>query len=814
MQSDTIAYFCGDELPASVFTDKYALRDRDENLLETSPDQMHRRIAKELARVEAKKFKQPFSEEYIYSLLKEFGPIIPQGSPMYGIGNPQYISLSNCFVVDPPLDSYGGIMHTDEQLAQICKRRGGVGTDVSHIRPAELPTTNSSRRATGVVTFCERFSNTIREVGQNGRRGALMLTLSVHHPEVVDFAKMKLDPTKVTGANVSIRLTNDFLNAVRNDEEYEQKWPLVGEAKISRKVNARAVWKEIIRCAHERAEPGLLFWDLVISESPADCYKAFGFETVSTNPCSELPLCVLDSCRLLLLNLFMFVTRPFCNDSTFDFRRFYEIAKVAQRLMDNIVDLEAECIDRIIAKIKADPEPEHAKARELSLWERVREKCLNGRRTGTGITALGDSMAAIGIRYGSVQSIEFTDKIYKVLKLACYESSVEMAKELGGFPIWEHNLEKDCAFLNRIKDDSFQFDDGSEISGRKIYEEMQQYGRRNISLLTTAPAGSVSIMAGPSPYFGATSGIEPLFNDAPYTRRKKINHGDKNAKVDYVDDKGDKWTHFPVYHAKLKMWMDITGETDISKSPYHGACANDLDWKQRVKLQAAAQKHVDHAISSTLNLPADVTVEKVAEVYETAWLEGCKGITVYRDGCRDGVLITESSKTNKTDAIKRPKDLPCDIYKTKVKGEDFFAIVGLMDNEPYEVFAGSIDDKFCSSKHGTVRKVKRGAYDLIVNDAAVLSDIADKLTDEQEAVTRLVSTALRHGAGIEYVVHQLEKVKGSMNSFARAIARVLKKYVKDGSKVSGETCETCGEEALVRQEGCATCKSCGASKCS
>lgn len=815
-------YFNGEPLPTSVF-DKYALRDQNDALLETSPDEMHWRIARELARVEQGKFEQPYSAEFIFSLLKDFGYIIPQGSPMYGIGNPQFITLSNCYVVEPPLDSYSGIHFTDEQLTAICKRRGGVGTDVSHIRPDNAPTTNAAKKSTGLVPFCERFSNTIREVAQKGRRGALMLTCSVHHPQIVDFVTMKLDPKAVTGANVSTRLSDEFLNAVLNDTDYEQRWPVdAKKPTIKRMVKAREVWAQIIRCAWLRAEPGLLFWDRIIRESPADCYSMYGFATVSTNPCSELPLCILDSCRLLLQNLFSYVKNPFKKDSSFSFEKFYEHAKIAQRLMDDIVDLEIEAIDRIIGKVQSDPEPEHIKAREFLLWNTVKQKCLDGRRTGTGITALGDAIAAIGISYGSDESIEFTEKLYRVLKFACYESSIDMAEELGPFQVWDAELEKDCPFLNRFKDEQIEI--GSRvIKGKELFSRMKKFGRRNIALLTTAPAGSVSILAGPRPYFGTTSGIEPLFSDAPYTRRKKIVSTNDGATPDFVDEMGDRWSHFEVFHPKLKMWMDVTGETDWKKSPYHGCTANDIDWKQRVKLQAAAQNHVDHAISSTINLPKDVSEEKVAEIYEAAWKAGCKGITVYRDGCRDGVLVTEPKEVVSTarEATKRPKDVSCDIHHATVKKTPFVVVCGLVNGVPYEIFAFANSEEKLSRREvkGVLCKVKRGHYELRSEDGVNLlpghNGISSLLSDTEDALTRVTSTALRHGTDVSFLVHQLEKTRsGDLFGFSHAMARVLKKYVKDGTKVSGEKCGSCGTEALVRQEGCCTCRECGWSKCS
>ena len=804
--NDATGYFGGNELPASVWVEKYALRDLEDIRLESNPDQMHRRMAKEFARVEAGKFKKPYTEEFIYGRLKGFGVVIPQGSPMAGIGSKQFVSTSNCFVVRPPTDSYGGIMLTDEQMVQICKRRGGVGTDISAIRPDSMPTTNSARRATGVVPFMERYSNTIREVGQAGRRGALMLTISVHHPQVLDFAKAKLDPTKVTGANVSIRLTDEFLKAVKEGGDYEQRWPVDSATpEVSRKVSAREVWVEIIKCAHARAEPGLLFWDRIVSESPADCYPDDGYSSVSTNPCSEIPLSILDSCRLLVVNLFSCVRNPFEASATFDFDLLTEYAYFAQRLMDDLIDLEVECVDRIIAKIDSDPESDEVKCRERQMWATVRDRAIQGRRTGLGPTALGDAMAAVGIAYGSDESIDFTDRVYRTMKLAAYRSSVDMAREVGAFPVWNKGKEKDCPFLLRIKEED-----------PKLYADMQKYGRRNIALLTTAPTGSVSLMAGPPPYFGTTSGIEPLFDDKPYKRRKKINHAEENARVDFIDAQGDRWTEYEVFHPKLRMWMDVTGETDWRKSPYHNCCAEDLDWRRRVRLQAAAQRHIDHAISSTLNLPEDVPVEKVAEIYETAWEAGCKGITVYRKNCRSGVLVDRDDKPKggiaKTTAPKRPAELPCELHRTTVKGEPCTVFVGFFGGEPYEVFAliGKLPiEPDC--EFGVMRKEKRGHYRFVCLEQTV--DVTENLTDEQGAVTRLVSTSLRHGADTAFVVHQLEKVKGPITGFAKAIARVLKKFIKDGTKVTGEKCDNCDSTNLIRQEGCVRCCDCGWGKC-
>jgi ribonucleoside-diphosphate reductase alpha chain len=809
-------YFNGDDLAASTFLNKYALRDNDQNLLEKRPQDMHRRIAKEFARIEKQKFKRPYSEGEIYDALQYFRRIVPQGSPMYGIGNPyQFISLSNCYVVEPPVDSYGGICKTDQQLVQISKRRGGNGTDLSLLRPRKAPTHNAARTSTGIGPFMERFSNSIREVGQEGRRGALMLTLSVHHPEVETFATIKNDDKKVTGANISIRLTDEFLNAVLKDEEYEQRWPCtqadadklkVPFRKVSRMVKARDVWDTIIKSAHMRAEPGLLFWDNIIRESIPDCYAHLGFETVSTNPCSEIPLSILDSCRLLLLNCYGYVRNAFRSDAYFDWQLFYSDTQMAQRLMDDLVDLELECIDRILSKISSDPEADDTKRVEVDLWQGIRKACIEGRRTGTGITALGDTMAALGIKYGSDASIDFTDRVYKTLKFGAFRASVDMAKELGPFPIWDHELEKDNPFLNRIREETVALSQdelgGHLISGQALWNDMKKYGRRNIALLTTAPAGTVSIMT------QTTSGIEPLFMIG-YTRRRKIIGTEQNARVDFVDHLGDKWTEFTVYHPKVTEWMEVTGETDVTKSPWYGCCAEDLDWKQRVILQAKANAHVDHAISSTINLPEDVSIEKVKEIYETAWQYGCKGITVYRKNCRTGVLVEkkeekkdEGDRIVKNHAPKRPKSLPCDVHHIRVKGNEYFVLVGLFGNskDPYEVFAGLNGHISKGVKSGVVEKLSRGVYYASFEDGTEMKSVAEYIEDSEEALTRSISTSLRHGIDISYIVHQLEKTKGDLQSFSKAMARALKKYIPDGSVVSGESCPDCKQASIVRGE--------------
>lgn len=817
MAQTALEYFNGDELCANVWESKYALRDKDGNLLEKTPDDMHWRLANEFARIESSKFKEPYSEQFIFNCFQDFGYIIPQGSPMYGIGNPQLISLSNCYVLDSPTDSYNGIMWTDEQLVQISKRRGGVGLDLSNLRPAGEATNNSSRTTGGIIPFARRYSNSIREVGQDGRRGALMMTLSVHHPEVLAFAACKKDKTQVTGANISIRLTNEFLSAVKAGAAYEQRWPVDSDKpKIKKLVDARTVWMEIIKLAWETAEPGLLFWDNIISESPADCYAKYNFNTVSTNPCGELPLCALDSCRLLLLNAFAFVVNPFTKEAAFDFANFYKYSQIAQRLMDDMIDLELECISRILNKVRNDTQKQEVKQRELDMWLRIYKKCENGRRTGTGLTGLGDAMAAANIKYGSKDSIRFTDYIYSVMKHGCYRSSVDMAKELGPFPIWDAKLEKDNSFLHRLEFEAFEKIDhySFHAEGRELYADMQKYGRRNISLLTSAPCGSTSLEAGPRPRFGVSSGIEPAFDIKPYIRRKKINLNDKNAKIAFIDKTGDIFEEYTVYHPKLKLWMDVTGETDITKSPWHGCCAEDLDWKQRVKIQAAAQRHIDHSISSTVNLPNDVTPEKVAEIYETAWKSGCKGITVYRKGCRDGILVDKTT-IKKTDAPKRPQSLPCDIHHLTVNKEKYTVLVGLFDGEPYEVFAFHSDDRLDrTNKDGTIVKINRKAYQLEYGNPVAVFPLIKQVSGNEEAITRLVSTALRHGTPINFIVHQLEKVNGDLNIFAKSIVRALKKYIKDGTLVKGESCQQCGQDSLRREEGCLICQQCGWSKCS
>lgn len=824
--ADSLAYFGGDQLPAKTFLDKYALRDKNRELLESNPDMMHRRLAKEFARIEKNKFKEPMSEDTIYEYFKYFGKIIPQGSPMFGIGNPNvYVSLSNCFVIAPPTDSYGGIFKTDQELVQLMKRRGGVGTCLSELRPEGFSVSNSAGNSTGAVSFAHRYSNSTREVAQDGRRGALMLTLDVHHPDIIKFCKVKTDNKSVTGANLSTKLSDEFLKAVDEHKEYEQRWPCNSKTpKFSRLVKAQEVWDTIIDCAWTRAEPGLLFWDLILRESPSSCYELL--KPVGVNPCSEITEGANDSCRLLLLNLYKYVLNPFTSEAFFDYAEFYKDAQIAQRLADDLIDLEVECVDRIIDKVKSDPEDEETKKVELNLWEKVRAIALAGRRTGTGVTAVGGALAACGVKYGSEEGIKMVGKIYQVLKFGCYRSSIDMAKELGAFPLWDKDAENDCDFLNRIKDEVIDIYNALKpLFGKDLYKDMQKYGRRNVALLTTAPTGTVSMMAEVEhPIHGTESGIEPaIFISC--IRRRKVNPSDKNARTDFVDQNGDCWQEYDVYHPPVLLWQQVTGQTDIKESPWFEQTAEQIDWTLRVKLQAAAQKHVDHAISSTINLPEDVTREEVANIYLTSWKSGCKGMTVYRKNCRTGVIIEKDSKTKikKSEAPKRPDMLPCDIYRTVVDHTEYFVIVGLMEGEPYEVFAGKNIDVDAEdnltrriptkAKIGLVKKAKRGHYQLVVDNEVVCDNIADHISDTDEAIARLVSTSLRHGSDISFVVDQLEKTKGSMKNFAKCISRVIKKYIKDGTKVSGETCPNCNMNNIVRAEGCKTCVQCGWTAC-
>jgi len=807
-------YFDGDDLAASVFATKYALCDKGGNYQEKTPDDMHRRLAREFFRIESK-YPNPLSESEIYELFREFKYVVPQGSPMSGIGNNNQIqSISNCFVIESPRDSYGGILKSDQELVQIAKRRGGVGFDISTLRPKGLPTGNAARTTDGIEVFMERFSNSTREVAQGGRRGALMITISVHHPQIRDYINIKRDRKKVTGANISIRLSDEFLTAVKNDEDVHLRFPVEKDVDhiTEEWARARDIWDEIIDAAHDSAEPGLIFWDSVIRNSPADVYIDEGYSTTSTNPCSELPLAPYDSCRLMLVNLISFVDDPFTESASFDFEKFGECAIKAQRLMDDMIDIEIEQIDKILRKIKKDPEAKNVKKIEKDLWQTIKEKALNGRRTGLGVTAVGDTLASLGIRYGSEKSISVVEEIYKTLAVSAYKSSCVMASERGSFPIHDHSREVGHPFLERIWS-----------SCRETLEMSKTSGRRNISILTTAPAGSVSTLT------QTTSGIEPVFM-LKYTRRRKISQTTEGVEADFIDDLGDSWKEYSVYHHGFKRWMNKTGLSEIEDSPYHMATANEIDWESRVKLQAAAQRWIDHGISSTINLPNNATVDEVKKIYESGWELGCKGLTVYRDGCRTGVLIGEESEEDQSfkthEAPFRPSELECSIHHATIKGEAWTILVGLMGGRPYEVMGGlqkyiEIPKKYRKGiiiKHPY--KTKNSRYDLRIGgngDEILIKDIVDVFDNPNHAgFTRTISLALRHGAQINYVVEQLQKDREmDMFSFSRVIARVLKTYIQDGTSPGKNTCESCdATDSLRYQEGCVTCMSCGYSKCS
>lgn len=812
----SIEYFHGDELAADVFAGKYALQDLSGNIYEKTPDDMHRRTANELARAEAK-YPNPLSADDMFKLLSTW-KVVLQGGPMSAIGNKfQVQSLSNCFVIESPYDSYGGIMKADQEQVQIMKRRGGVGFDLSTIRPKGLPAANAARTTDGIGVFMERYSNTCREVAQGGRRGALMLTISVHHPEVLTFANIKRDTTKVTGANVSIRVSDEFMKAAKEGKKYLQCFPVDPSVPhtVETWVDAREVWKNIVSATRDCSEPGLLFWDTIKQRSPADAYASVGYGTVSTNPCGEITLSPYDSCRLMLLNLCKFVINPFTKKATFDLGEFGDAVQKAQRMMDDLIDLELEAVDGIIAKIEADPEPDDVKQTELTLWRKIKTAAQNGRRTGLGITSLGDTFAYMGMKYGSSQSVQLTSEIYEALALNSYRSSVTMAKERGAFPVFSHKLEKDHAFIKQVL-----------ALDPKLEAEYKKHGRRNIANTTTAPAGSSSILT------QTTSGCEPvLFVEA--VRKRKINPNDKQARVDVVDAKGDQWQQYRVFHHGVSKWMDVTGETDVAKSPYSGATVEEIDWLKKVEIQAAAQKWICHSISNTTNLPENVSNDIVEKLCWHSWETGCKGVTIYRIGSRDAVIAKEVDVVGQpveiveTHAPKREKDLPCDVVRATVRGEGYLVLVGLLNDKPYEIFAGL-------AKHIEVpKKAKRGTliknglnkdgistYNLRIpigdDDELTIKDVVDTFDNpEHGALTRMVSLSMRHGVPIQYLAEQLRKDKHSdLQSFSGVIARVLKGYIKDGTKVTTQkTCDSCGSDKLSYQQGCVSCPSCGWSKC-
>jgi len=822
-------YFLGDELAASVFVDKYLLRDNEDHLLEKTPTDMHWRMAKEFARIEKTKFKTPLTEEEIFNLFDHFRYIVPQGSPMSGIGNDyQKTSLSNCFLVESPEDSYADILRIDEQIVQVSKRRGGAGVDISKLRPAGTQTQNAGRTSSGIIPFMKRFANSIGEVAQNGRRGALMMTISVHHPQIHDFIHAKEIKTdekgnkiqEITGANISIRLSDEFLEAVDKDKDYELRWPVDSKTpKISKMVSATKIWNEIIQQAHAWAEPGLLLWDNALRETPSSAYE--NFKPVSTNPCGEIILSPLDSCRLLLLNLLSYVKNPFTKDAKFDFELFSQHSKIAQRLMDDLVDLEAEKIQKIVNKVKSDPESDYIKCRELDMWTKILENNNNGRRTGTGTTSFGDTLAALGIKYDSDEALRKANKIFKCFKLACYRSSVDMAKELGHFTDYDASKEKKHPFIQRIKDED-----------PELYADMVKYGRRNIALTTLAPAGSVSLLT------RTTSGLEPLYMHI-HDRRKKINAGDKDVKVDEIDAQGIKWHKYLVKHPTLSIWTQVTGETDFKKSPWFGCEAADINWEHKIKMQAIIQKNICHSLSNTCNLPPTATVKDVAKIFETAWKSGCKGVTIYRQNSRDGVLVeteipfeTDNVKDEVSEyqkeipiikAPKRPKELPCDIHHIKITKKldkirtfDYMVLIGLYNKtQPYEVFAvenGKYDKKI---NKGKIIKEAKGRYHLVMSDGTEIKDITKNTTENEDAVTRLISSGLRHGIDITSTCEQLIKVaneEGNLYGYCKSLARALKTYIKEGT-ISNDTCVKCGAK-LVFEDGCFICKGCGVSKCS
>ncbi|MDY4218585.1 MAG: adenosylcobalamin-dependent ribonucleoside-diphosphate reductase [Prevotella sp.] len=852
----SLEYFKGDELAARVWVNKYAMKDSFGNIYEQSPEDMHRRIAKEIARIE-KKYANPVSEQEIFELLDHFRYIIPAGSPMTGIGNNyQIASLSNCFVIglDGDADSYGAILRIDEEQVQLMKRRGGVGHDLSHIRPKGSPVNNSALTSTGLVPFMERYSNSTREVAQDGRRGALMLSVSVKHPDSEAFIDAKMEEGKVTGANVSVKITDEFMEAAVGNKEFEQKYPIDSDVPtFSKTISAKTLWEKIVHNAWKSAEPGVLFWDTITRESLPDRYADLGFQTVSTNPCGEIPLCPYDSCRLLSINLFAYVENPFTKDARFDFEKFKKHAQLAQRLMDDIVDLEMEKIDLIMAKIKSDPQDDEVKDAEYHLWEKIKKKSGQGRRTGVGITAEGDMIAAMGLRYGTQEATDFAVEIHKTLALNAYRSSVTMAQERGAFEIYDAEREAGNPFLLRIKE-----------ADNALYEDIVKYGRRNIACLTIAPTGTTSLMT------QTTSGIEPVFMPV-YKRRRKVNPNDAAVHVDFVDEVGDSFEEYIVYHKKFLDWMTVNGidatkrytqeEIDelVKRSPYYKATANDVDWLMKVRMQGAIQKWVDHSISVTVNLPNHVDEALVNKLYVEAWKSGCKGCTIYRDGSRSGVMISVSKKDKKEKksdkpAIDdkaqdlhsaeehrephshyprvvevRPQVLDCDVVRFQNNKEKWVAFVGLLDGYPYEIFTGLQDDEEGIALPKSVTKGKiiksvnadgASRYDFQFENKrgykTTVEGLSEKFNPEYWNYAKLISGVLRYRMPIDNVINlvgSLQLKDESINTWKNGVERALKKYVTDGTKASGLQCPACGNESLVYQEGCLICTNCGASRC-
>ncbi|MCG2459397.1 adenosylcobalamin-dependent ribonucleoside-diphosphate reductase [Flavobacteriaceae bacterium F89] len=828
----SLNYFKGDDLAARVWVNKYALKDSEGNIYEATPDDMHRRIAKEIARIE-QRYPNSMGEEQVFDLIKNFKYIVPQGSPMAGIGNPfQIASLSNCFVIGNVgmSDSYGGIMKIDQEQVQLMKRRGGVGHDLSHIRPKGSPVKNSALTSTGLVPFMERYSNSTREVAQDGRRGALMLSVSINHPDAEDFIDAKMTQGKVTGANVSVRMDDGFMKAIKNKVPYTQKFPVhSADPKVSKTIDAEKLWGKIVHNAWKSAEPGILFWDTIIRESVPDCYADLGYRTVSTNPCGEIPLCPYDSCRLLAINLFSYVEEPFTKKAKFNFDLFKKHVAAAQRIMDDIIDLELEKVDNILNKIEADPEQEITKSVEYRLWQNIKEKAVQGRRTGIGITAEGDMLAALGLRYGSEKATEFSIEIHKTLALEAYRASVHTAKERGPFEIFDAEREKSNPFILRLK----EADD-------KLYYEMLEYGRRNIALLTIAPTGTTSLMT------QTTSGIEPVFLPV-YKRRRKVNPNDKEVKVDFVDEVGDSWEEYVVFHHRFKQWMEVNNislsknyteeelKKLVQKSPYYKATSSDVDWLSKVRLQGAVQKWVDHSISVTINLPNDASEELVGQLYLEAWEVGCKGVTVYRDGSRSGVLISnESAKEEATESLtpfptKRPLVLDADVVRVQNNKEKWIAFIGLIDGKPYEIFTGLADDEDGILiprwvNNGVIIKSRNedgtSRYDFQYQNKrgykTTIEGLSHKFDPEYWNYAKLISSTLRHGMPIDKIVdliNSLQLDSESINTWKNGVSRALKRYVADGTAAKGQKCSNCSSTNLIYQEGCLTCTDCGSSKC-
>lgn len=828
----TLEYFKGDELAARVWVNKYAMKDSFGNIYERTPDDMHWRLADEIARVESK-YPNPLSSQEIFDLLKNFRYIVPQGSPMSGIGNKyQVASLSNCFVIgmEGSADSYGAIIKVDEEQVQLMKRRGGVGHDLSHIRPKGSPVKNSALTSTGLVPFMERYSNSTREVAQDGRRGALMLSVSIKHPDSESFIDAKMTEGKVTGANVSVKIDDEFMNAALNKTEYVQQFPINSDKPdVIKKIDASALWKKIVHNAWKSAEPGVLFWDTIIRESVPDCYADLNFRTVSTNPCGEIPLCPYDSCRLLAINLYSYVKNPFTPEAMFDFALFRQHVRVAQRIMDDIIDLELEMIDKILKKVEADPESDEVKQTERNLWLKIKKKSAQGRRTGVGTTAEGDMLAALGLTYGTADAINFSERVHKTLAVEAYRSSVEMAKERGAFEIYDAKRERNNPFVNRLME-----------ADPSLYAEMQEFGRRNIACLTIAPTGTTSLMT------QTTSGIEPVFLPV-YRRRRKVNPNDEDVQVDFVDEMGDSFEEYVVFHHKFVTWMELNGydpnkkytqeEIDeiVAKSPYYKATTHDVDWLEKVRMQGRIQKWVDHSISVTINVPEDVDEELIGTLYEEAWRCGCKGITVYREGSRAGVLLSAKKEEKAEPAVPafdqpRPKELEADVVRFQNNKEKWIAFVGLLNGKPYEIFTGLADDEDGllipkSVQNGKIIRnvdevLGRSRYDFQYSNRrgykTTIEGLSYKFDPEYWNYAKLISGVLRYGMPIDQViklVSGLQLGSGSINNWKNGVERALKKYVPDGTEAKGAVCPNCGQKTLKYQEGCLICTNCGTSKC-